>query len=42
MIPEECVGDRGGVSHKVSLFDMHMKYANVVPLSEAIKYLDER
>ncbi len=40
VIPEECVGDRGIVSHKVSLFDMHMKYADVVPLSEVIRYLD--
>ena len=40
VIPEECVGDRGVVSHKVSLFDMHMKYADVVPLTEVIDYLD--
>jgi maleamate amidohydrolase len=40
IVPEECVGDRGVVSHKVSLFDMQMKYANVVPLSEVIDYLD--
>ncbi len=42
IVPEECVGDRGNISHKVSLFDMHMKYADVVPLSEVISYLDER
>jgi nicotinamidase-related amidase len=41
IVPEECVGDRGHVSHKVSLFDMHMKYADVAPLSEVIGYLDE-
>jgi len=29
------------VSHKVSLFDMHMKYADVAPLKEVIGYLDE-
>ena len=40
VVPEECVGDRGEVSHKVSLFDMHMMYADVVPLSEVIAYLD--
>jgi maleamate amidohydrolase len=39
-IPEECVGDRGLVSHKVSLFDMHMKYADVAPLSEVLGYLE--
>ena len=40
VVPEACVGDRGMVSHKVSLFDMHMKYADIVPLSEVIAYLD--
>ena len=40
IIPEECVGDRGVVSHKVSLFDMHMKYATVAPLTGVIDYLD--
>lgn len=41
VVPEECVGDRGVVSHKVSLFDMHMKYGDVAPLSEVLSYLDE-
>jgi len=41
IIPEECVADRGAVSHKVSLFDMHMKYADVIPLSNVIKYIDK-
>ena len=41
VIPEECVGDRGLVSHKVSLFDVHMKYADVVSLSEVIGYLEK-
>jgi nicotinamidase-related amidase len=41
VIPEECVGDRGVVSHKVSLFDMHMKYADVKPLDSVIDYLAE-
>lgn len=40
VVPEECVGDRGMVSHKVSLFDMHMKYADIASLSEVIAYLD--
>ena len=40
VLPEECVGDRGSVSHKVSLFDMHMKYADVVPIVEVLAYLD--
>jgi nicotinamidase-related amidase len=34
IVPEECVCDRGAVSHKVALFELHMKYADVVSLSE--------
>ncbi|MDP2661901.1 MAG: isochorismatase family protein [Dehalococcoidia bacterium] len=39
IIPEECCGDRAVVSHKVNLFDMHMKYADVLSLSEVEQYL---
>ncbi len=39
MVPEEAVADRGQVTHKINLFDMHMKYADVVPLAEAKEYL---
>jgi maleamate amidohydrolase len=39
IVPEECVADRGQVPHKVNLFDMHMKYADVVPLIDVIGYL---
>lgn len=39
IIPEECVADRGQTSHKVALFDLHMKYADVVPRSDTITYL---
>ncbi len=41
IVVEECVGDRGVVSHKVSLFDMHMKYADVVSLREAMEYFSQ-
>lgn len=40
IVPEECVGDRGLISHKVSLFDMAMKYANVISLAETITYIE--
>jgi nicotinamidase-related amidase len=36
---EECVFDRGQASHKINLFDMAMKYADVIPLKEAIDYI---
>lgn len=40
IVPEECVGDRADLSHRVSLFDMHMKYADVLPKSEVLKYIE--
>lgn len=39
LVPEECSADRGELSHKVNLFDMHMKYANVEPLADTLQYL---
>lgn len=33
VVPAECVYDRSESSHAVNLFDMHDKYADVVPLS---------
>jgi maleamate amidohydrolase len=41
VVVEECVFDRGQASHKVNLFDMQAKYADVVPLEAALGYLDE-
>ncbi len=38
-VVEECVFDRGQASHKINLFDMNMKYADVVSLSEALDYI---
>lgn len=39
LVVEECVFDRGEVSHKVNLFDMDQKYANVISLADAKEYL---
>ena len=39
IVPHEACADRSQISHKVSLFDMHMKYADVVSLDAAIDYL---
>jgi maleamate amidohydrolase len=36
---EDCVFDRGQASHKINLFDMAMKYADVISLKEAIEYV---
>ncbi|WP_017729555.1 isochorismatase family protein [Halalkalibacterium ligniniphilum] len=32
LVPQECVGDRSSLSHKVSLLDIHMKYGDVISL----------
>ena len=33
-VVEECVFDRSGLIHKVNLFDMHHKYADVMHLED--------
>jgi nicotinamidase-related amidase len=39
-VVEECTFDRGTLSHKVSLFELNAKYADVVTLKETIRYID--
>lgn len=39
IVPIECCGDRADLPHRVSLFDMHMKYADVVGLEEIVRHL---
>jgi maleamate amidohydrolase len=39
-IPEEAVFDRGELSHKMSLFDLHMKYVDVTDLADVLVYLE--
>lgn len=39
IVPHECSADRSQVSHAVSLFDLHMKYADVVSTDATIEYL---
>lgn len=38
-IVEECVFDRNLLSHKVNLFDMNAKYADVMFLDEVLEYI---
>ena len=40
VIAEECVFDRGLLSHKINLFDMHHKYADVMHLDEIAEQLE--
>ena len=39
VVLEECTYDRSMLSHKVNLFDLHHKYADVMHLDEVIEHL---
>ena len=39
-IVEECTFDRAELTHKVNLFDLHHKYADVMHLEEVVAHLD--
>jgi len=39
IVPEECVADKHESPHFANLYDMAVKYADVVPVAEAIDYL---
>jgi maleamate amidohydrolase len=40
LVPQECVGDRAQAPHDANLFDIQAKYADVVPLEEALAYVE--
>jgi len=40
LVPRECVGDRAQAPHEANLFDIQAKYADVVPLEDALAYLE--
>jgi maleamate amidohydrolase len=40
MVVREAVGDRSPAAREQSLFDMDAKYADVISLTEATRYLD--
>jgi nicotinamidase-related amidase len=39
IVPEECVYDRHEATWALNLFDMHEKYADVLPLDEVLSWL---
>lgn len=41
VVPQECVADRGQTSHKVALFEIHMKYGDVLPLDTVLEHLEQ-
>ena len=42
IVPIECVADRSETTHQLNLFDMDMKYADVLPLAEVLDHLRTR
>ena len=40
VLVEECTFDRSMLSHKVNLFDLHHKYADVMHVDEVVAHLD--
>jgi nicotinamidase-related amidase len=41
VVVEECTYDRSMLSHKVNLFDMHHKYADVMHVDEVVVHLEK-
>jgi nicotinamidase-related amidase len=41
LVPVECVFDRVEASHRIGLLDMWMKYAQVMPVSKAVEYVEK-
>lgn len=39
VVPEECVADRCQISHEIGLFDIDMKYGDVLPLDDVLDRL---
>ncbi len=39
IVVEECVFDRHEAAHAINLFDMHQKYADVLPLADILEYI---
>lgn len=42
VMAEECCFDRSEISHKVNLFDLHHKYADVMKVDEIVRTLEGR
>jgi len=42
IVPEECVADKHEGPHFANLYDMVLKYADVLPVAEVIAYLEKQ
>lgn len=40
VVPREAVGDRNPDAHEANLYDIEAKYGDVIPVSEALEYLE--
>ena len=40
IVAEECVFDRDEAPHAINLFDMHEKYADVLPLADVLREIE--
>jgi maleamate amidohydrolase len=40
VVVEECTFDRSMINHKINLFDLHHKYADVMHIEEVLAHLD--
>src|SRR5437870_13917969 len=40
VVVEECTYDRSMINHKINLFDLHHKYADVMHIAEVLAHLD--
>jgi maleamate amidohydrolase len=41
VVPEECVADRHESPHFANLYDMALKYADVVPVAEVVAFMEQ-
>jgi maleamate amidohydrolase len=41
VVPEECVSDRHESPHFANLYDMALKYADVLPVAEVVAFLEQ-
>jgi nicotinamidase-related amidase len=41
IVPEECVADKHESPHFANLYDMAVKYADVIPVSEVIAHVKQ-
>ena len=41
IVPEECVADKHASPHYANLYDMALKYADVLPIAEVLAFMDQ-